>query len=234
MTTDALPPELRVEDPEEEKPWQDKEKLEKAYHDEDLTQEQIADLWETSQMTISNWVGKHDIKSRDPVEAQQAVHGEKPWHDEEILRDFWDEHETATGVAEAFDEDVTPTTIRKWLDRYEIRETSSDEKKPWQKEGVLRGFLEEGYSEQEIADELGCDQSTISRWIKRFDLRPDYRKEDVLRELHEEGLGQVEIAEELDAKVRHVSYWMWRYGIIESDERVMEAPDADTAESADA
>lgn len=173
---ETSPSELDIDNPKKEKPWRDKELLEKAYQEADLTQTEIANLWETTQTTISTWIDKHNIKSRDPVEAQQHYSGKKPWHDEEILRDVASRHDEATAMARELEKDygekVSGTTLRKWLNRYDLWNNPRKQEKPWQKEGVLKGFLEEDYSGTEIAEELGCDQSTISRWLKHFDLTP--------------------------------------------------------------
>ena len=47
------------------KPWKDADKLREKYVVEGLTTREIADEWECSNGTVSRWLNKHDIETRD-------------------------------------------------------------------------------------------------------------------------------------------------------------------------
>lgn len=47
----------------------------------------------------------------------------------------------------------------------------SGEEKPWRDEDRLRElYIDKGMSSTEVAEELGCSQATIPRWLKRYDI----------------------------------------------------------------
>jgi endogenous inhibitor of DNA gyrase (YacG/DUF329 family) len=47
-------------------PWRDKQALKKLYIDEQLTTYEIAVRWGCSDVTVSDWLGRHEIPARDP------------------------------------------------------------------------------------------------------------------------------------------------------------------------
>lgn len=47
-------------------PWHDEQALKQLYIDEELTTYDIADRWDCSDVTISDWLDCHDIPARDP------------------------------------------------------------------------------------------------------------------------------------------------------------------------
>ena len=49
----------------------------------------------------------------------------------------------------------------------------------WERHVQLRHYLEEGYTQTEIAKELGIDRRTIYRWIKSGDLDRELSPETV-------------------------------------------------------
>jgi hypothetical protein len=49
----------------DETPWQDKERLTRLYHDEGLTTREIADRLGCTNGTVSRWLDKHEIETRE-------------------------------------------------------------------------------------------------------------------------------------------------------------------------
>ena len=87
-----------------------------------------------------------------------------------------------------------------------------------QDEEVLRElYVEEGLTQVEIAERLGCSDSTVSNYIRKYDIekeQPEWRDEDVLRELYwDEELSIGEVAERLDTSRDVIHRWMVRLDI---------------------
>lgn len=53
----------------DEKTYKNAEELERLYHDAEMSQRDIADVFDVSQETIRRWMSKHNIEARDRIEA---------------------------------------------------------------------------------------------------------------------------------------------------------------------
>lgn len=83
---------------------------------------------------------------------------------------------------------------------------------------LRREYLERGRSQQDLADELGCNSTTISRAIARHGLQravviPLLADGDWLREKYASGLTHAQIAAEVGCAASAVTYAMRRHGI---------------------
>lgn len=93
--------------------------------------------------------------------------------------------------------------------------------RPWQDEDTLRElFIKKDKSTYEIADDLGCKQATVSKWLNRHNIDTGFehyeklRDETWLREKYiEESLSQHEIADLLGCGQMTVSRWCQKHGI---------------------
>ena len=87
--------------------------------------------------------------------------------------------------------------------------------KPWTNEALLyEMYVEERMSQLEIAEKLGCGDSTISNWLREYDIKRPWRDESIMRELYEDRMmSHPQIAEELDCGVPTVEEWMSKHGI---------------------
>lgn len=99
--------------------------------------------------------------------------------------------------------------------------------KKYQDEDWLREqYTEKGRLYREIAEECGVDQTTINRWLRRFDIPCDrgggyrttesmkYRDRDWLHEkYHGEKLSQQEIADECGSRRGTILVWLNRHDI---------------------
>jgi len=99
---------------------------------------------------------------------------EKRWQDEETLRDKYVEKEMSTyDVAD--DLDCSQGTIRKYLNKFDIdtrgEKFNRSDNTPWRDEERLREmYINDEMTTTEIADELGCGDTTICRWLDRHDI----------------------------------------------------------------
>lgn len=92
-------------------------------------------------------------------------------------------------------------------------------------------IVEKGRSQQDIADECGVNQSTISTWKDKFEIQEEkglalWTYPTILRKLyHEDGLSQQQIADKLGCSDFAVHENMKKLGI-ESDNPTWERPPA--------
>lgn len=108
------------------KAYQDKETLERLYHDEGLTAQEIANRLDTSQATISRWMDRNGIETKTPAEKREerGTHHrptkEGPHTDEEWLRECY--FEKKMSLEEMADEAglESGVSIMKQMDRYGI------------------------------------------------------------------------------------------------------------------
>jgi len=173
-------------------PYHDKATLERLYHGEGLTQEEMASRFGVTQTTISTWMVRLGVTKQS----------DRPYHDEEILRKLYhDEGLSQEEIAEQFD--VAPNTISEWMGRLGIT-TRPFEDAPYKQEKVLRYLHhDEGLTWEEMADRFGVGKSTIQYWLQRHGIEgrsPNRERydipEDDLREMYaREGRSARECAE---------------------------------------
>lgn len=80
------------------------------------------------------------------------------------------------------------------------------EDKPWRDEETLRElYIKKDCGQEDIADRLGCDPSTISKWMSKFGIgtgygdREEKTKEEIFNILQDGGgMSTVELAERID------------------------------------
>lgn len=110
-----------------------------------------------------------------------------------------------------------------------MSDTYADADTPWRDEETLRELhFEEGMTQQEIADELGCTSATVSRWFQQHnietqttrsydryvDANTPWRDEETLRELHwDRGMSLSEVADHLDTDHPTIKRWLKKHDI---------------------
>lgn len=207
-------------------PWRDAGRLRTLYHDEQLSQNDIAERWDTTHTVIGEWMSRHGIETRDRSEATQLGRAsDDPWKDPDVLRELYIEQRlTQPEIADHLG--CGDSTISNWLDHHDI-------KLPWKDEATMRRLYEdERMSQSEIADHLGCDVQTIERWMPRHGIDGRENGEAVRlatlpEEAHDiltdrerlaelyigEGMSSSEIAEALDIGESAVGKYLKRHGL---------------------
>lgn len=127
MATEPPWPEVQREGVTMEKPYRDKETLERLYHDELLSQQEIADHFGVSRGAIRKAFDHHGIETRDGSEAMQLRHSkDAPWRDKETLeRLHVDEELSAYQIAERLG--CASSTADRWLNHHDIERRSKTE-----------------------------------------------------------------------------------------------------------
>ena len=96
---------------------------------------------------------------------------------------------------------------------------------PWRDRDTLhQAYVIEGRTQYEIADEFGCTQANIAKWVKRHGLTKEnpptpWRDEETLKRLYvAEGLYAREVAERLDCSVSTIERWLSIHAISDIDD----------------
>lgn len=101
---------------DKDRPWRDAEVLEYLYHDEGLTQSEVADVLDTVQTTVQRWMNKHDIDARSRSEANIS---DERLLDEDWLREqYSDNGRTAYDIAD--DLGCSKTAVLRAIHRADI------------------------------------------------------------------------------------------------------------------
>lgn len=110
--------------------YKDAETLRQMYHNEEMTQKEIAETLGTTQSTIHYWMKKHNIKSRNRSDSLKNYRynnsEDQPLHDKDTLYELYVEKELSTveiGDILGFSHE----TIRKWLKKNGIKTRSRKE-----------------------------------------------------------------------------------------------------------
>lgn len=75
--------------------------------------------------------------------------------------------------------DITPETVAAVFQALAAVER---DKRPWRDPSTLaRLYYGEGLTQPEIADELGCGQKAVSRWMRRFNIAPGRGQQPLIR-----------------------------------------------------
>ena len=99
-----------------------------------------------------------------------------------VHRLYWDDGLSLREIADELD--VSLWTVRKAMDEHEIPRRGSGEAiqhdAPYKDEEWMRRlYVEEGYSQLELAEKFECASSTINRWLNKLDIetRPSCREQ---------------------------------------------------------
>lgn len=209
------------------KPYHDKEWLVERYKGREMGVVEIAELCGCSQSTISYWLDKHGIDTRDVGGYEKDTkHRDKQYLKEKYVEEGLTTYEIAEECG------CVDATVLRWLKKYgiETREGGADpEKMAADKRLTDFEWLYEQYvdcfkSSVQIADEIGCSHHSVLRWLDKHGIEkrcsgskpgdPRLTDPEWLREQYKEnGLLGKEIAEKCDLGASNVSSWLKKHGI---------------------
>ena len=165
----------------------DAEWLQKKYHEEGLSCQDIADEVGCSDDTVLRSMNQHGIERRDFSEAVKRGQRkrfdelDKEWLREEYVKKEKSANEIADG------EDFSVNTVLRWLDRHDlpvrdrqsaiIADRSPDVLK--ERAFLVEEYIERGHSTLQIASKVGTNSSTVSNWLIRHNIeRRDMKGEN--------------------------------------------------------
>jgi transposase-like protein len=193
-----------------EKGYRDEDVLRELYWSEGLTQGEIADVFDTHQAVISEWMRRHDVqtrsKRRGPTHLRINDGGYECWEVGSLGKQVSVPVHRLLMIAEHGFEAVTEADVVHhrngipWDNRPENLELMGNAEHtkhhvdiefsgaPWRDEDILyQKYVKEGKTFAEVADELGADGPTVSMWLRKYGLLEEgkhevrpWRDEDVL------------------------------------------------------
>lgn len=148
-----------------EYPWRNPEKMRELYVEEQLSEQDIADRFDTAGSVIHRWLKRHDIPSRKRGDTHSTK--ETPWRDESTLRRLHiDEGLSSYKIADRLD--CSYQTVHDWLTRHDIETRDSPSQKK-EADCPPRAELEEKYNTglttAELASEYGVYQQRVWQWL---------------------------------------------------------------------
>lgn len=214
--------------------YKDEDWLYRQYWAEPRGVEDIADECDVSQQTISYWMDKFGIETRDAPTIISAEQREKLNDVDWLSEKYIGERKTAGEIADELD--VGKTTVVQRMDEHGIeRRDPSESKLPENAAKKLRDkqWLQKRYSENrqsavEIADDLGVSDVVVGSWLDRHGIHTRDISESRLPQTASEKLQDEDwlkarrkedrastytIAEELGVSAGAVGGWLKRHGL---------------------
>lgn len=167
--------------------YTDPEWLHFAYHIQGMTQKEMADEFDREEHVIKYHMNKHGVETRSKGERQSFSRGNRELFNEDWLRS---KYNSGMSLKEIGDEiGVSDVAVWKAFDRFDIETSpqgvpSSRRSKAGKTERLYtnKDWLEKKYwdelkSTHDIAEQCGCSNSTIRRWMEQFDIPRRSRSE---------------------------------------------------------
>lgn len=155
-----------------EAPWKDESTLRELYIDKGLSCRKIAEELGCGDSTVSSWLHKHDISSRDRSERSPARMDGKPWTDKDTLEYLYvEKKQSSTEIANRFGCD--PQTVLNWLDKYNITRRNWYDRAPEElsdPDWLIRKYIDEHLSTSDIATLLDCSHTAVLKGLYDFDI----------------------------------------------------------------
>lgn len=223
------------------KPWMDKDTLREAYVEERCSVTDIAERWGCSESTVCNWLNRHEIELRygsQQYASYGVYNGYETWsttdttvyvHQLLAIADGADPYAVFSSEYHVHHTDGQP--LHNLAENLEVKLVSdhvSDHRKlscEPSRDELREMYVEEKMSLRDISDRLGCDKSTVSKWLSKHGISTRdaggkyrdkylYKDEEVLYEMYvEREMTITEIADEVGCCANTVSNWLDRHGI---------------------
>lgn len=218
--------------------YRDAEWLREQYQEQKLTTAEIASECDCAESTISRWLAKNDIETRDHIVVGHKPLSQRGLSDERLADHDWlyeqyvEKQKSTIEIAE--ENGISVATISRWLDRHGINTRSRGSALVADSRLTDGSWLREQYvkhqkSVEEIADFCDCHRDTVSKWISRHDIefrkpvQTEYeclsKRDWIYNQYVTEKKSTIEIAETVGCSQQTVSAWLKRHGI-ETRDRV--------------
>lgn len=149
--------------------YKDEETLRRLYWEDGLTMAEVAEELDCSAYTISTWMDKLNVETRDHAGNENTP----KHHNEQWLREKYVEESLSIGeISDLVNRD--DETVRNFMEKFGIdrREKNEEHKsRPYRnKEWLKERYRSKLESPSEIAENCEANSSTIIRWLKRHGL----------------------------------------------------------------
>lgn len=151
------------------RPWRDKQHLWECYVNRGMTIQEIADAMNTSYPTVHTWLDKFGIERRESGEYQTPeLLKNADW----LQTQYWGKKRSMGEIAAEVG--CSRNAVSNALDRHGIEKRENinpQARKVLSDAETLRElYVEEHKSQSDIADELGCSQTTVGEWLHRHNI----------------------------------------------------------------
>jgi transposase len=205
----------------DEPKYRDEEWLREQYVERERSTYDIAEECGCVARTISKWLDRNDIEAR----SRGTVTDKRLTNEEWLRKQYVEEEKSTVEIAEECE--CARSTVCEWLERYDVttrKGRPAVDDRLTDEEWLRIQYVEKKRSTCEIADECGCADPTVGRWLERFNIEkrdrsrlpPDDRltDEEWLREQYvEKERTQTEIANECGCSGRTVGRWLRNHKI---------------------
>jgi len=206
---------------------EDEDTLRRLYVERELTTQEIASKVDCSHGTVSRWINEHEIEERPSSVGELR--------DKAQLREMYVGKELGlTEIADSLG--CAESTVLTWLRRHgiETRARQAPAANELTDDKLMREmYLESGLAINEIAEEIGCSERSVSYWLSQHDIEsrrrqapatPSLEDVELMKRLYvDERKTQREIADELGCRGENVHYWLHKHGIEGRDGTATEA-----------
>lgn len=144
--------------------WRKDRAVELRY-EEGFSVEEISTILRIDQSTIYRWLDTKKQELKNPKSLPDKTKGKYPTEVKyEVIKYFLHNY-TIKEISRLFE--INRRTISRWLDEFNIRK-KRERKKGYPQDTVDRAvaLYQSGHTKQEVAAEIGCSPSSISRWLK--------------------------------------------------------------------
>lgn len=161
--------------------YKSEEVLRDLYHGEELGCREIAERLDCAPTTVSYWMDKHEIGSREAGRGNEnGKYRDREW----LVEQYHDFGRSMSMIAD--DCGVSATAIGYWMDKYGIETRVAGEGYRADADYKDRELLEEmyverGWSTNRIADEFDLSQSKAWYWLDKYGIEKRSLEESVAR-----------------------------------------------------
>lgn len=156
-------------------PYHDAETLRDLYHRQNLTQSEIADKFDVSAVTISDWMSRHDIETRGGGGGNYGPrHDDDRLYDPEYLHtEYVSKGRTSREIADELG--CGKKAVLRQLEGKGIEKRPNkkrvDDKRVYEREFLEREYVEKEKSSRQIAKDVGCSKDVVLRQLKQHNIR---------------------------------------------------------------
>lgn len=224
--------------------YRDEDWLREQYQEQKRTTAEIANECDCAQSTISRWLGKNDIETRDHIVVGHKPLSQRGLADERLAdydwlyKEYVEKKKSTIEIAE--ENDIGGATVSRWLERHGINTRSRRSALVADSHLTDGSWLREQYvqhqkSVEEIADFCDCHRDTVSKWISRHGIQfrkpvqTEYeclsKRDWLYNQYATEGKSTIDIAEEVGCAPSTVNAWLHRHGVETRDRAVGTGPE---------
>lgn len=156
----------------------DESYLRQKYVEEGLTTYEIAEECGCTDATVSNWLNKHNIETRQrTIRPEESAPDERLTDPEWLQSQYVDLGKSSVDIAEECH--CSSNSVLYWLDRHGIEKRSCgqtvSDPRLTDGEWLRKQYLQKELTCKEIAKKCGCNSNTISSWLQRHGIETEYR-----------------------------------------------------------